>query len=287
MKIADAKAPSRKYLNEASCDRSRRRRASAVSTYRGSESTSSATNIVSRSPVAGKIIMPPTANSTSGKTSVCSRPRAAGEVLVGRAGDGRGRGRERVLPGRGAVGDHERGQQREHHDDALQRQRRTGRSRATRPAPGCRWLLDVGPEQDDRDEGADERGQGQDDLDRAAVPVRHEGLDQHAEDTGPQDDDHGRRGRPSRSWGPRRRLRCSRVAPFNAEEFGVRGGVLEPDGRHGRLRGLAHQVERGCRVRSRAPAGPRSGARRPTSRALPGPRSPSGRRASGPVKTLW
>ena len=42
--------------------------------YSGSESTSSATNIVSRSAAEEKTIMPPAANMASGKTSVVSRP---------------------------------------------------------------------------------------------------------------------------------------------------------------------------------------------------------------------
>ena len=67
-------APSRKYLSAASWLSSRRRRASPHSRYSGSDSTSSATNIVSRSLDAGNSIIPPTANSTSGKTSVCSSP---------------------------------------------------------------------------------------------------------------------------------------------------------------------------------------------------------------------
>src|SRR5207302_844005 len=41
---------------------------------RGSDSTSSATNIVSRSCAAGKSSMPPIANIVSGKTSVCANP---------------------------------------------------------------------------------------------------------------------------------------------------------------------------------------------------------------------
>jgi len=73
-KNAEANAPSRKYLSEASCERSRRRRASPASRYSGRESTSSAMNMVRRSPAAGKTIMPPTANITSGYTSVCTRP---------------------------------------------------------------------------------------------------------------------------------------------------------------------------------------------------------------------
>ncbi len=48
-KNADENAPSRKYFSAASCDSSRRRRASPHIKYSGSESTSSATNIVSRS----------------------------------------------------------------------------------------------------------------------------------------------------------------------------------------------------------------------------------------------
>ena len=58
-------------MTAASCDSSRRRRASPHIRYSGRESTSSATNIVSRSFAATKIIIPPIANSVSGKTSVC------------------------------------------------------------------------------------------------------------------------------------------------------------------------------------------------------------------------
>ena len=60
----------------ASCESSRRRRASPHSRYSGSDSTSSATNMVSRSLEAGNSIMPPTANSVSGKISVCMLPAA-------------------------------------------------------------------------------------------------------------------------------------------------------------------------------------------------------------------
>ena len=63
---AEENAPSRKYFIDASCESRRRRRAMPVSRYSGRESTSSATNSVSRSPVAGKISMPPVAKSTSG-----------------------------------------------------------------------------------------------------------------------------------------------------------------------------------------------------------------------------
>ncbi len=42
--------------------------------YRGNEKTSSATNIVSRSPAEENTIIPPTAKSVSGKISVCARP---------------------------------------------------------------------------------------------------------------------------------------------------------------------------------------------------------------------
>ena len=58
----------------ASCDSRRRRLASPHSRYSGSDSTSSATNMVSRSLDAGNSIMPPTANSVSGKISVCMAP---------------------------------------------------------------------------------------------------------------------------------------------------------------------------------------------------------------------
>ncbi len=75
-RIAEANAPSRKYFSDASWLSSRRRLARPVSRYSGSENTSSATNKVSRSPAAGKIIMPPRASSTSGKTSVWVSPRA-------------------------------------------------------------------------------------------------------------------------------------------------------------------------------------------------------------------
>ena len=74
-KKPEENAPSRKYFSAASWLSSRRRRASPHSRYSGSDSTSSATNIVSRSLDAGNSIMPPTANSISGKTSVCSTPR--------------------------------------------------------------------------------------------------------------------------------------------------------------------------------------------------------------------
>ncbi len=52
----------------------RRRRASPHSRYSGSENTSSAMNIVSRSPHAGNSIIPPTASKARGKTSVVTAP---------------------------------------------------------------------------------------------------------------------------------------------------------------------------------------------------------------------
>ena len=75
-KNAEENAPSRKYFMAASCERRRRRRARPHSRYSGSDSTSSATNMVSRSFEAGKSIIPPTANSVSGKISVCMIPAA-------------------------------------------------------------------------------------------------------------------------------------------------------------------------------------------------------------------
>ena len=65
-KNAEENAPSRKYFIAASCESSRRRRARPHSRYSGSESTSSATNMVSRSLAAGNSSMPPTANRVSG-----------------------------------------------------------------------------------------------------------------------------------------------------------------------------------------------------------------------------
>src|SRR5258708_27636790 len=65
-KKADEKAPSRKYFIAASCESSLRRRASPQSRYSGSERTSRATNMVSRSFQAGKSSIPPTAQRVSG-----------------------------------------------------------------------------------------------------------------------------------------------------------------------------------------------------------------------------
>ena len=58
-------------MTAASCDSSRRRRASPHIRYSGRLSTSSAMNIVSRSFAATNVIIPPSANSVNGKTSVC------------------------------------------------------------------------------------------------------------------------------------------------------------------------------------------------------------------------
>ncbi len=58
-------------MTAASWDSSRRRRASPHITYSGSDSTSSAMNIVSRSLAATNAIIPPSANSANGNTSVC------------------------------------------------------------------------------------------------------------------------------------------------------------------------------------------------------------------------
>ena len=65
-KNAEENEPSRKYFMAASCDSSRRRRARPHSRYSGSDRTSSATNMVSRSFEAGNSSMPPTANRASG-----------------------------------------------------------------------------------------------------------------------------------------------------------------------------------------------------------------------------
>ena len=65
-KNAEENAPSRKYFIAASCESSRRRLASPQSRYSGSESTSSATNMVSRSFAAGNSSMPPIAKRVSG-----------------------------------------------------------------------------------------------------------------------------------------------------------------------------------------------------------------------------
>ena len=66
MKNAEANAPSRKYFSDASWDSRRRRLASPERTYSGSESTSRATNRVSRSPAPAKSSMPDSANRVSG-----------------------------------------------------------------------------------------------------------------------------------------------------------------------------------------------------------------------------
>jgi hypothetical protein len=73
-KNAEEKAPSRKYFSAASCDSSRRRRARPDIRYSGSDRTSNATNIVSRSCDAGNSSIPPMENSSSGKTSDCTSP---------------------------------------------------------------------------------------------------------------------------------------------------------------------------------------------------------------------
>lgn len=61
-------------MSAASWESRRRRRASPHSRYSGSESTSSAMNMVSRSSEAGNSSMPATANMVSGNTSVCATP---------------------------------------------------------------------------------------------------------------------------------------------------------------------------------------------------------------------
>ena len=65
-KKAEENAPSRKYFIAASCDSRRRRRARPHSRYSGSDSVSSAMNMVSRSLAAGNSSMPPMANRVSG-----------------------------------------------------------------------------------------------------------------------------------------------------------------------------------------------------------------------------
>ncbi len=85
-KNADENDPRRKYLRLASCDSRRRRRARPHMRYSGSESTSSAMNIVSRSFAAGKSSIPPTENSSSGNTSDCTRPARRAWASAGEPG---------------------------------------------------------------------------------------------------------------------------------------------------------------------------------------------------------
>src|SRR5699024_8991047 len=65
------------------------------------------------------------------------------------------------------------------------------------PDNGLRAAVDDdGPAPDDRDEGGGAREEREDDLDAAASALRHERLDEDAEDTGPQDEKDGRQCRP-------------------------------------------------------------------------------------------
>ena len=168
---------------------SRRRRASPHSRYSGSESTSSATNIVSRSLAAGNSSMPPTANIISGKTSVCSRPRGRGLALGLGAGQRRGLAGERGHAALEApLGEQQHADQREHQDRAPQEQRRAvdgeralggdlRRARHRRRA-ASRSTAD----HDGRDQGADQAEPAASDrLDDVAQPPRHERLDEHAD----------------------------------------------------------------------------------------------------------
>ena len=172
----------------ASCESSRRRRASPHSRYSGSESTSSATNIVSRSFAAGNSIMPPTANSVSGNTSVCAdagqQPRRAPR-------------RCRAPPRPAAVNGADLVSRtpaisstltkREHQDRALQEQRRAGRC-ATAPTaatwPGLPSPTDLlrGQRHDGQHERAGQAAERQRQLQRAAQRPRRERLDEHAGD---------------------------------------------------------------------------------------------------------
>ena len=73
-------------MTAASCESSRRRRASPHMRYSGRLSTSSATNIVSRSLAATNVIIPASANSVNGKTSVCIVGAWPGSAVIGLVG---------------------------------------------------------------------------------------------------------------------------------------------------------------------------------------------------------
>src|SRR5690606_40958028 len=81
-KNTEENAPSRKYLSAASWLMSRRRRASAQSTYSGSDSTSSATNIVMRSLAAANSIMPDRARSEEHTSELQSRENLVCRLLL-------------------------------------------------------------------------------------------------------------------------------------------------------------------------------------------------------------
>ena len=159
-KNAEANAPSRKYFSAASWLTSRRRRAMAHSRYSGSEKTSSATNIVSRSLAETNSIMPASANSVSGKTSVA--PDCAGLTPVGLAAHGdRGLGDERATVLDRTLGHEQQRDDAEHGQRALQEQRRTVDGDGH--VGGQLALAAVG-EPDDGHQRRDQRDQRQHDL---------------------------------------------------------------------------------------------------------------------------
>jgi hypothetical protein len=215
-KNAEEKAPSRKYFIAASCESRRRRLASPHSRYSGSDSTSSATNMVSRSLAAGNSSIPPIANMVSGKISVCMipAPRASrSSALPGVAAACAANGLLLESPMSSTLA--------KASTRIVPWMNRVGRSTATAPIaaawpglPPAKMAHGRG-HHDRHDERGGQRAQRQHHLHAAAERPRHEGLDQDAHDRGGEDDQHrrelavldARRGdRRCRRWLPRRSL---------------------------------------------------------------------------------
>ena len=192
-KKAEENAPSRKYFMAASCDSSRRRRARPHSRYSGSDSTSSATNIVSRSLEAGNSIIPPTANIVSGKISVCCIPaarpsRSSGLPGVAAACAANGLSLVSAMSSRLDEG--------QHHDRALDEQGgpvdpdRAHRGDVARAAVGEDGA--IRGHHDGQDERGGQRAQREHQLDGAAHRTRQERLEQDADHRRAEDDQHRR-----------------------------------------------------------------------------------------------
>ncbi len=182
-----------------SWDISRRRRASAHSTYSGSEKTSSDTNSVSRSFAAGKIIMPRDREQHQREDLGRREAGLDGPLLLLAARHRRAlRGervdpvavRDRVQP---PLGEGERGHQGHQQDRALEEERRAvHRDRAHRRHVRLAAGVAVRRQRDDGGERGGQADDGDGQLGGVAGPARQERLDQHAQHRRAEDDQHRR-----------------------------------------------------------------------------------------------
>ena len=177
-------------MTAASCEISRRRRASPQSRYSGRDSTSRATNSVTVSVAAGKTIIPPTANSASGKISVCigaatlvaTRSRWEPD-LGGRLGD------EGAAGFGDLVGHQQEGRDGQHQQhtphDVAGRVHRDG-------AAECHAVVVVHRADHGPDQRRGQHQDGQPDLDRVAQRPGQEGLEQDGQHRAAEHDQHRR-----------------------------------------------------------------------------------------------